>query len=116
MCATPAKLINPHTTNTTTPLQPPSPSPLSPLITSSSLPASVAAPSGAEARQVTIFHAAAAGDLELVKFYISGTHGQCPVKSIRSSATRDCSAAGLPVTDINSVDDDGMTPLHHAAA
>jgi hypothetical protein len=38
-------------------------------------PASVAAPSS-DARQITIFHAAAAGDLELVKFYISGTHGQ----------------------------------------
>lgn len=47
-------------------------------------------------RQITIFDAAAAGDVDLVKCYISGTHG-------------------LPVTDINLVDDDGMSPLHHAA-
>lgn len=49
-----------------------------------------------DVRTITIFDAAGAGDVDLVKCYISGTHG-------------------LPVTDINIVDENGMSPLHHAA-
>jgi hypothetical protein len=73
-----------------------------------------------DARQISICAAAAAGDLDLVKCYISGTHGQAHSRALLQpcdALLQPCDAlpAGLPVTDINSVDDDGMTPLHHAA-
>jgi hypothetical protein len=66
-----------------------------------------------DAQQISICAAAAAGDLDLVKCYISGTHGQEHSRALLQPC--DALPAGLPVTDINSVDDDGMTPLHHAA-
>jgi hypothetical protein len=65
------------------------------------------------ARLVSIFDAAAAGDVDLVKCYISGTHGCC-CRSLPLMLV-DSMRAGLPVTDINCIDDDGLTPLHHAA-